>query len=113
MHEVSIAANIIEILKKELQKNNGDKVNKLHLEVGVISGVVVDSLQFALDASRPNTLLQDTEIIIDDIPAKVKCRSCQKEFEAEDYYVVCPHCESNQLDFVTGRDLIIKSISIS
>jgi len=113
MHEVSIAANIIEIVENELEKNNGNKVNKLHLEVGAISGVVIDSLQFALDASRPNTMLQDTEIIIDEIPALVRCRSCQHEFKADDYYVVCPQCGSVQLEFLSGRDLVVKSISIT
>ena len=113
MHEVSIAANILEIVETELHKNNGQIVNKLHLEVGVISGVVVESLQFALDASRRESVLKDTEIIIDEIPAKVKCRSCGFTFEADDYYVVCPECQNIQLDFISGRDLTIKSIIIS
>jgi len=113
MHEVSIAANILEIAEAELKKNEGRIVNKLHLEVGVISGVVVESLQFALDASRLDSVLKDTEIIIDEIPAEVKCRSCNFSFEADDYYVVCPNCQDIQLDFLSGRDLMIKSIIIS
>ena len=113
MHEVSIAANILEIVEAELKKNKGKIVNKLHLEVGVISGVVVESLRFALDASRIESVLQLSEIIIDEIPAKVRCRSCNHEFKADDYYVVCPSCQDIQLDFLSGRELTIKSIVIS
>lgn len=113
MHEVSIAVNILEIVEAELIKNNGHKVNRLHLEVGAISGVVVESLQFALDASRPDGVIKETDIVIDEIAAIVKCRSCGHKFEADDYYVVCPKCQDMQLDFLSGRDLKIKSISIS
>jgi hydrogenase nickel incorporation protein HypA/HybF len=113
MHEVSIAANIVKIVGEELGKNNGKSVNKLHLEVGRLSGVVVESLRFALDVSKNDNFLKNTEIIIDEIPAKVKCRSCDFEFEADDYYVVCPKCQNFQLDFLSGRELNIKSIVIS
>jgi hydrogenase nickel incorporation protein HypA/HybF len=113
MHEVSVAANILKIVNEELEKNNGEEVNQLCLAVGALSGIVVESLRFALDVSRNETLLKNTEILIDEIPAKVKCRSCQCEFTAEDYYVVCPGCQGIELDFLSGRELLIKSIVIS
>lgn len=113
MHEVSVAVNILKIVTEELEKNNGDEVNQLHLAVGALSGIVVESLQFALDVSRNETVLKNTEILIDEIPAKVKCRSCKHEFTAEDYYVVCPRCQGIELDFLSGRELLIKSIVIS
>jgi hydrogenase nickel incorporation protein HypA/HybF len=113
MHEVSVAANILKIVSEELKKNNGVKVNQLHLAVGSLSGIVIESLQFALDVSKNESVLKNAEIIIDEIPAKVKCRSCQCEFTADDYYVVCPECQDVQLDFISGRELLIKSIVIS
>ncbi len=113
MHEVSIAANIIKIAEEELKKNNGKVINKLHLQVGKLSGVVVESLRFALEVSGDNSVLMKSEIQIDEIPAHVKCRSCQHEFEADDFYVVCPKCQDIQLDFLGGKELLIKSIVIS
>ena len=113
MHEVSVAQNILKIVEEELEKNKGKTVNQLRLEVGSLSGVVIESLQFALDVSRNDSILKHTEILIDEIPARVKCRSCNFEFEADDYYVVCPKCQDFQLDFLSGRELKIKSIVIS
>ena len=113
MHEVSIAANIIKIAEEELKKHHGKVINKLHLEVGTLSGVVVESLRFALEVAGDNSILKHSEIQIDEIPARAKCRSCQCEFEATDFYVVCPKCQDIQLDFLGGRELLIKSIVIS
>jgi hydrogenase nickel incorporation protein HypA/HybF len=113
MHEVSVASNILKIVNEELENNNGEEVNQIHLAVGALSGIVVESLRFALDVSRNETLLKNTEILIDEIPANVQCRSCNHEFTAEDYYVICPHCQGIELDFLSGRELLIKSIVIS
>ncbi len=113
MHEVAIATNIVKITEQELKKNNGTSIERLHLEIGSLSGVVVDSLRFALEVSQKDGVLKNAEIFIDEIPAKVKCKSCHFEFEADDFFVVCPKCQGVQLDFLSGKDLQIKSIVIS
>jgi hydrogenase nickel incorporation protein HypA/HybF len=113
MHEVAIAANIIKIAEEELKKNNGTVINKLHLEVGKLSGIVVESLRFAMEVAGNNSIIKQCEIKIDEIPARAICRSCHHEFEAMDFYVVCPKCQDIQLDFVGGKELLIKSIVIS
>lgn len=113
MHEVSIAASIVKIAEEELKKNSGRSIDALHLEIGSLSGVVIESLRFALEVSKKDGVLEKANIQIDEIPAKVKCRSCSFEFKADDYFVVCPECQGIHLDFLSGRSLQIKSIVIS
>ena len=112
MHEMSIALNIIKIAEEELEKANGKSIEKIHLSVGSLCGVVVDSLRFALDASRKDGPLLNAEIIIDEVKAKMKCLSCGHEFEADDYYTTCPKCSEFKLEPLTGKELLIKSITI-
>lgn len=113
MHEVAIAANILEIVEAELKKNNAKTVEKLHLQIGCLSGVVVDSLQFALDVSKNTSVLREAEIVIDEVAARSRCSSCGFEFEADDYFVVCPQCQNPDIEFLSGKELLIKSIIIS
>lgn len=113
MHEVSIAANILEIVGDELKKHQGRNVEKLHLQIGSLSGVVVDSLQFALDVSKKTSVLRNTELVIEEVNAKAKCGSCGLEFEADDYFVACPECQGIDIEFLSGKELLIKSIVIS
>lgn len=112
MHEMSIALNILKIAQEELEKAQGKGIEKIHLSVGKLSGVVVESLRFALEASRKDGPLLKSDIIIEDVVAKMKCLSCNHEFEADDYYITCPNCNTYKLEALSGKELIIKSITI-
>lgn len=113
MHEVSIAANILEIVSDELKKHHGKNVEKLRLQIGSLSGVVVDSLQFALEVSKTTSVLRNAEVIIEELAARARCSSCGLEFEAEDYFVACPECQGIDIEFLSGKELLIKSIVMS
>jgi hydrogenase nickel incorporation protein HypA/HybF len=113
MHEVSVAANIMNIVQEEMSRQPGRKVDEVHLQVGSLSGVIIDSLRFALDASRNDGVLNGAEIIIEECEAKVRCVNCSHEFPANDYFTVCPRCQGVQLDFLSGRELFVKSIVFS
>jgi hydrogenase nickel incorporation protein HypA/HybF len=112
VHEVSIAINIIQIIEDELSRHPGKVVEKLHLQIGTLSGVVPDSLLFALDASRQSGPLKNAEISIDHQKAVAHCKECGDKFETEDYFGVCPQCGNERYDLISGRDLIIKSITL-
>ena len=49
MHEFSIIQNLIPQVEAFLAQGNYKKVNKILLEVGVMSGVIQDALEFAYD----------------------------------------------------------------
>jgi len=112
MHEMSIALNILDIVEKELKKADGKKIERLNLVVGKLSGVVVESLQFALEASRNSSAIADAEIIIDEVAATMKCMNCDFEFKADDFYTICPKCNSFKHQIMTGKELFIKSLTI-
>ena len=112
MHEVSIAINIIQIIEDELSLHPGKVVEKMHLQIGTLSGVVAESLLFALEASRQNSPLKNAEISIDHQKAMAHCKECGNKFETEDYFGVCPRCSNDRYDIITGRELIIKSITL-
>ena len=112
MHEMSIALNIIKIAEEELEKANGKRIESLNLVVGKLSGVVVESLNFALEASREDGPLSNTKIIIDEIPAKMKCLNCGHKFQADDFYTTCPTCNEFRHEIISGKELLIKSMTI-
>ncbi|MDZ7608006.1 MAG: hydrogenase maturation nickel metallochaperone HypA [Cyclobacteriaceae bacterium] len=112
MHEVSIAMSILQIIEEELSRNPGKAVVKVHLQIGVLSGVVPDSLLFALEASRQNGPLKNAKISIDNLKGFAHCPDCGKKFETEDYFGVCPECGNSRYDIISGRELLIKSITL-
>ena len=44
MHEFSIALNIVDIASRTAKKAKAKKINEVEIEVGIISGVIVEAL---------------------------------------------------------------------
>ena len=109
---MSIAVNIIELCEKELEKAKGRRIEKLNLVVGKLSGIVVESLQFALEVSKPKGPLSEAELIIEEIPASMKCINCGAEFESDDYYIPCPACNDFRHEILGGKELLVKSLTV-
>lgn len=112
MHEMSIALNIMKIAKEEMERANGKGIDRILISVGKLSGVVAESLKFALDVSKKDGPLLNSKIIIEEVPAKMKCLNCDHEFEADDFYVTCPNCNTYKLKALSGKELLVKSITI-
>ena len=112
MHEMSIALNIIQIAETELQKSEGKEIIAMNISVGKLSGVVIESLYFALKTAKEKGPLSQAKINIDEMPAKMKCLSCMHEFEVDEFYNICPKCESFKHEILSGKELLINSITI-
>ena len=113
MHELSIAMNIVEIAEEEAKKANVNSVQEISLEVGTLSGIVIDALEFAMDEAVKNSVLQNAIIKIKKIPAIAKCLKCSMEFIVEDYYTPCPECNNFETELINGKELKIKSLVIN
>ncbi|HBF89002.1 MAG TPA: hydrogenase maturation nickel metallochaperone HypA [Bacteroidales bacterium] len=112
MHELSIAQSIVEIVEEEAKKQNATSVNKLILEIGTMSGIVVEALEFAMEEVIKNTCLSNAKIDIEEIKAIAVCEMCQTEFETFDLYSPCPKCNHLYSNIIKGKELRIKSIVI-
>ncbi len=112
MHELSIAQNIIEIVEEHAAKMKARHVTEIVLDIGAVSGVVPENLEFAWEVSAKNTVVEGALLKINFIEAKAVCLECKKEFELDDIYTMCPHCGSFQFEIIQGKELKVKSIKI-
>jgi hydrogenase nickel incorporation protein HypA/HybF len=112
MHELTIAANVIDIADEYAKKANAKIIYEIEIEVGFMSGVVYEALEFALKSCTENTILENSKITIIRIPGIAKCKKCSHEFEIEDLYTPCPKCKHFGYDIIQGKELRVKSINI-
>ena len=61
MHELSIALGIVKIAEDEASKAKANKVTKIELEIGVLSGVEIDSLNFIWESAVKDSILEFSE----------------------------------------------------
>lgn len=112
MHELSIAQNIVEIVVDYVAKTKSKQVKEVCIDVGAVSGVVPETLEFAWEESIRNTIVQGATLKINYIEAKALCAKCQKEFILRDIYTLCPFCNNIEFDIIIGKELSVKSIKV-
>lgn len=109
MHEMSITQSIVQICE---QNAAGRKVTSVTVEIGALSGVVADAVEFCFEACTSDTLLQGAKLIIEPVEARGYCRACEKESAIAAYYDPCPLCGGFGLEIVAGEELRVKELEV-
>jgi hydrogenase nickel incorporation protein HypA/HybF len=112
MHELSVVANLFELLEEKLEAQNGKKVCLVKLRVGLLSGVVPELLKTAFNIYKKDTFAEDAELEITEVPCKVECQECGTIAIKEDYVFICDKCGSTNLTTLEGTDMILETMEI-
>ena len=87
-------------------------VKEVEIEVGQLSGVVVEALEFSLAAAVKGTLLENAKMNLIILPGKARCTKCLHEYETDTLFTPCPACQDYTPDIIQGRELRVKSLII-
>ena len=112
MHEVSLCESILDILREEAKKQKAAKVVAVGMKIGEMAGVVEDSLRFAFEVVSKGTLAEGARLDIEHVPLTARCRSCNREFHVVGYAFSCAHCDSPEIEIVSGREMTIEDIDM-
>ena len=113
MHELSIAQNLITIAEKAALKVGAIQVESVHMRLGAFSGVWKDALLFAYEIATKGTILEESELIITDVPLIVYCPSCKAEVKLPSIqYFCCPQCNTQTTDIRQGKEIEIEFVEI-
>ena len=114
MHELSIAMSIIEGASQEARQRGGAHVHAVHLKLGPLSGVVKEALLFSYDLACEGTLLEGSQLLIEEVPVVIYCPNCEAEKPLDSIQrFCCPTCGALTPDVVSGRQLELTAIEIS
>ena len=102
--------NIVDIATEEAQKAKTDHISEINLEVGKLSGIIMEALNFALEEAVKNSVLENAKINITEKTAYAICEKCKHKFETEDLYTPCPKCLNPYSDIAEGKELKILSL---
>ncbi|WP_432474061.1 hydrogenase maturation nickel metallochaperone HypA [Amphritea sp. HPY] len=112
MHEMSICEGIIQVLEEQARSQNYTKVKTVWLEIGPLAMIENDALRFCFDAVTRNTLAQDAQLEIIELPGQAWCLQCAKSVAIRKRYDACTGCGSYQLQVTQGEELRIKELEV-
>ncbi len=114
MHEVSIALSLLEITKERCRQEGCQSVESVRVRVGKASGVSPESLNFAFEIVKKDTVARDAKLIIDLVPLGGLCSQCGSQFTTEEAYILeCPHCSSSSFKVIQGRELELVELEVN
>lgn len=112
MHELSLIANLFEIMEKEARGKKAKKITRVRLQVGLFSGVVSDLLKTAFDIYKEDTMASESQLEIEEIPLKIRCQDCGTEVIKDDFVFICSKCGSHNLQTLSGTELFLEKMDL-
>lgn len=110
MHELSIAMDLVQIASQAAEQAGVTAVTAVYLKLGTLSGVVEEALRFGYDIVTQGTPLENSQLIIQPVPAVVRCPTCGEGELVSIQRFCCPQCAAPTADLVHGRELEIVAI---
>ena len=112
MHELSIIASLFDILLEKAKEQRANKIVRVVLKVGHLSGAVPDCLESSFNIYKKDTLAGEAVLEIREVPLRVRCSHCRTETVKNDYIFVCPSCGSTDLEIIEGTELLLEKIEL-
>jgi hydrogenase nickel incorporation protein HypA/HybF len=112
MHEMSIAQGLLDIIREEMEKHQATVLRSVRLNIGQLSAIVPESLSFCFEIMTAGTRLEGARLNMEIIPLRGVCRACKREFEIENYAFECPHCQSRDIETISGHELSIVEMEV-
>jgi hydrogenase nickel incorporation protein HypA/HybF len=113
MHELSLAASIVEAVTETAAAYPGSTVKEVRLRLGALSDVVEDSLRFCWDLTVEGTPLAGATLVVTQISVVVHCDRCNDDVQLESLQSFrCPRCGEPASDLRQGKELEIESIEV-
>ncbi|MCP4215724.1 MAG: hydrogenase maturation nickel metallochaperone HypA [bacterium] len=111
MHELALAQDIVGTIAAQISADL-KKLAAINLEVGDLSGVVPESLDFGLRTILKETYDLEVLVNISRVPTIARC-VCGQEYEVKQIFESCTSCQSFDRELVSGKDVVINSVEVS
>lgn len=106
MHELCLMEETLAIALAYATQQQVHQIRLIRMRVGPLSGVVPEALQFAFDVVSQGTLAEGAEFVIDTVPIRCYCATCELIFEPLNTWLYeCPQCHSYTPEVRQGTEL--------
>ena len=126
MHELSISQAIADLVIKEAEKRDAKKVLHVEVEIGELSLLNPEQVEFCLKLAFERTCADEAQLSLELIRPEIYCNECcyegtlEPKGEVKDdplYHLYapafkCPRCGSGEITVRRGRECKVRRIEI-
>lgn len=112
MHEYSVVQALLEQIETVAKENDAQKVTKIIVKIGVMSGAEPHLLEIAFNTFKEKTICDGAEFVMNVQPLTIECQTCKSISELEKIHYCCPKCESIDVKVIDGEDMFLMSLEM-
>ena len=113
MHEYSITESILSLALEKASEAKADKITRINLVLGEMSGIVAECVRFYFDHISKDTAADGADLSFTTKLTSLRCQKCENIFTPQDGDWSCPECQETSIDIVTGRECYMESIEVA
>ncbi len=109
MHELAITQSVVDAVLEKLPE---ERVTRVSLTIGMLSGIEPDAVRFCFELVTAGTGLQGADLEIARPVGRAHCRRCDTDFTLDTLILLCG-CGSADVHVESGQELSIRSVQVA
>lgn len=114
MHEYGLTESILRKSLEIAHAHGQLPIEKIVLKIGPLQQIVQESMHFAFEVMREDTLAAQAVLEIESVPVTIHCPECHGDYEPVDpVFWTCPTCDAPGGQVISGNELLIQSVILN
>lgn len=113
MHEMALAEGVLQLCEDHARKAGATSVVAVWLEIGTLSHVEPEALEFCFEAVVNGTLAHGARLEIDRVPGCGWCYDCSREVAVNALIGACPKCGGYRWQVTGGQEMRVKEMEVT
>jgi hydrogenase nickel incorporation protein HypA/HybF len=112
MHELSVCLSLLEQVERIAGEHGADRVERIRLRIGPLSGVEASLLANAWPLAAAGTIAEHAALEIEAAPVRVHCTACGADTEAAANRLLCGRCGAWQTRLISGDEMLLANLEL-
>lgn len=109
---MAIARSIVDIAVAAAEKENARRIIRVNVLAGELRGIIPAQLILCFGLMSENTIASGSHLSLETTPLVARCKTCQEDFAVKDYSYICPRCQGQDVEVVSGTELRVRDIEV-
>ena len=113
MHELALCHSVVNTLTEQARIHRFDRVTAVRLEIGVLSCVSPEAIEFCFAAVARGTVADGAGLELIRLPGQAWCLDCDVTVAICEPHDACPRCGGYRLRLTQGDEMRIKDLEVA
>lgn len=112
MHEFAVCQDMLTQIESIAAEEQAAAVDIVTVRIGPLSGIEAHLLKQAFPLAAAGTVAEKAELIVEELPIKVKCQLCGAETQAKANRLICGECGDYHTQLLSGDEMLLASVEL-